>query len=177
VDEGRAATSPRSRTSGAEVAGDVAARPPRSVSERNRREFRRRWGQFLRYAPRTAARLARQQLTQPRPRTLLLALGIKGDAPGAVRAALAQTPDPPERVLVVTDSLQLAALRELGVGIEHVPGPGERQPELARGDYDTFLRHRLDLILAERPRPKRVLTAPGCRPPPPRIAPAADQGD
>jgi UDP:flavonoid glycosyltransferase YjiC (YdhE family) len=165
----------------AEASGWLAAGPEtgprRPASDRGQKEFRRRWTQFLRYAPRTALRLARQQLTQPRPRTLLLALGNTGDTPAAVRGALTQTPDPPERVLVITDSLQLAPLRELGVGIEHVPGPGERQPELARGDYDAFLRHRLDLILAERPRPKRVLTAPGCRPPPPRIAPAAGQGD
>ena len=41
---------------------------------------------------------------------------------------------------MVTDSLAaLGALRALGVGVEHVPGPGERQAELAGGAYEEFL--------------------------------------
>ncbi|MGH2954578.1 MAG: glycosyltransferase [Solirubrobacterales bacterium] len=150
-------------------------RAPRSPSSERgiagrAHSFRRRWGQFIRYAPRTVARLTRQQLTQPRPRTLVLALGIVGAPVGPVRDALARTPDPAERVLVVTDSLELGPLRELGVGIEHVPAEGERQPELAGADYNAFLLRRLELILAERPRPRRVLIAPGSRRPPPGFA-------
>lgn len=127
------------------------------------RGFRRRWGTFLASAPRTAVRLARQQLTQPRPRTAILAVGRpEGETAEAVRAALDQTPDPPERTLVITDALgELPALRALGVGIEHVPASGEHQAELAGGDYDDFLRRRIELILAERPRPRRTLTAAG----------------
>jgi len=60
-------------------------------------------------------------------------------------------------VLVVTDSLEIGALRRLGVGVEHVPAEGERQPELAGGDYDDFVRRRLALILAQRPRPRRTI--------------------
>ena len=66
--------------------------------------------------------------------------------------------------LVVTDSLALGPLRALGVGIEHVPGRAERQPELAGGTYEDFLRRRLDLILAERPKPRRTVVAPGGAP-------------
>lgn len=129
------------------------------------REFRRRWGTFLASAPRTAARLTRQQLTQPRARTVVLAVGIADDAVAdAVSTALEQTGEDPERTLVVTDSLALGPLRELGVGIEHVPARGERQPELAGGAYEDFLRGRLELICAERPKPRRMVVAPGGAP-------------
>jgi UDP:flavonoid glycosyltransferase YjiC (YdhE family) len=125
------------------------------------RDFRRRWGQFAASLPRTAVRLSRQQLTQPRPRTVIIALGIDGDVAAAVEAALFETPDPPGRVLVVTDSLAaLPALRALGVGIEHLPGRASRQAQLAGGPYDEFVRRRLELILDERPRPRRLLKAP-----------------
>jgi UDP:flavonoid glycosyltransferase YjiC (YdhE family) len=129
------------------------------------REFRRRWGQFFASAPRTAVRLTRQQLTQPRVRTVVLAVGIADEQiAAAVRAALAEAGEDPERTLVVTDSLALGPLRELGVGVEHVPARGERQPELAGGPYEDFLCGRLELILAERPEPRRVVVAPGGAP-------------
>ena len=62
-----------------------------------------------------------------------------------------------ERVLVVTDSLRIGALRALGVAVEQVPAAGERQPQLAGGDYESFLRRRLGLILAQRPRLRRAI--------------------
>ncbi len=74
-----------------------------------------------------------------------------------LEGALARTPDPPGRVLVITDSLEFAPLLRAGVGFEHVPGPGEAQAQLAGGDYHAFLSRRLALILAERPRPRRAL--------------------
>ncbi|MFL5870692.1 MAG: glycosyltransferase, partial [Solirubrobacterales bacterium] len=159
----------------AEAAGwlaESAARPPGSNGPRagsptrsGWRDFRRRWGQFAASLPRTAVRLTRQQLTQPRPRTVILALGIEGDVAEAVKAALAQTPDPPNRVLVVTDSLAaLGPLRALGVGIDHLPGRGSRQAELAGGPYDEFARRRLESILAERPAPRRTVVATGGQP-------------
>jgi hypothetical protein len=126
------------------------------------RDFRRRWGQFAASAPRTAVRLTRQQLTQPRPRTWIVAIGIDGDSADAVRAALEQAGERPARTLVITDDLgALPALRALGVGIEHVPARGSRQAELAAIPYDRFVRRRLDLVAAERPRPRRTLVAPG----------------
>jgi hypothetical protein len=70
---------------------------------------------------------------------------------------LAQTPDPPERVLVVTDSLAFSPLLDAGVGFEHIPAPSEPQAKLAPGAYEPFLRRRLALILAERSRPRRAL--------------------
>jgi UDP:flavonoid glycosyltransferase YjiC (YdhE family) len=127
----------------------------------------RRWRTFFASAPATALRLGRQLVTQPRPRTLVFALGLRGEAlERGVAEALEQTPDPPPRTLVITDSLELAALRDLGFGVEQVPAAGERQAELAGGDYEAFLRWRVELILAERPRPRRVLVAPGSRPAP-----------
>ena len=129
------------------------------------REFRRRWGQFLTSLPRTLARLTRQQLRQPRVRTVVLAVGIADDAiAAAVAAALEESGEEPARTLVVTDSLALGQLRALGVGIEHVPGRAERQPELAGGTYEDFVRRRLELILAERPEPRRTVVAPGGAP-------------
>jgi UDP:flavonoid glycosyltransferase YjiC (YdhE family) len=113
---------------------------------------------WLASVPRTVARLGGQSISMPRPRTLVLALAVPGEElERRVAAALGETPDPPEQVLVVTDSLEIGALRRMGVGVEHVPAEGERQPELAGGDYDDFVRRRLALILAQRPRPRRTI--------------------
>ena len=68
----------------------------------------------------------------------------------------------PERVLLVTDALQeLGAIRALGCGVEHVPARGSREAELAGGEYEAFRAARLELILAERPKPRRTIVAPG----------------
>jgi hypothetical protein len=75
-----------------------------------------------------------------------------------IHGVLERTPDPPRRVLVVTDSLAIGSAWRLDAGIEHVPGPGERQAELAGVGYEEFLRRRLALVLAHRPRFRRVLT-------------------
>ena len=130
------------------------------------RAWRRRWGTFVGSIPQTAVRLTRQQLTKPRTRVVIGALGLPGErVPGAVRAALAESQEEPRRVLVITDALgALGELRSLGVGVEHVPASGERQAELAGGDYEDFLRGRVELIHSERPRPRRVLVAPGSAP-------------
>jgi hypothetical protein len=88
---------------------------------------------------------------------LLLALGDEGEeVERRVATELSQAGDSPQEVLVVTDSLRIGALRGLGVAVEHVPGPGSRQAELAGGAYEAFLRRRLGLILAQRPRLRRA---------------------
>ncbi|MDX6580935.1 MAG: hypothetical protein QOI10_119 [Solirubrobacterales bacterium] len=127
------------------------------------REFRRRWGSFIASSPRTAVRLTRQQLTKPRAKALVLAIGIAPDAVvDAVRSALAEAGERPERTLVVTDALgALGELRRLGVGVEHIPARNSRQAELAGIGYDEFVERRLELIRAERPRARRVVVAPG----------------
>jgi hypothetical protein len=108
--------------------------------------------------PRTLARLGSQTVSGPRLRTLVVALGVEGTAlERGVGAALERTPDPPERVLVATDSLAIGSLRRTGVAVEHLPAANERQAELAGGDYGSFLRRRLGLILAQRPRFRRAL--------------------
>ena len=132
------------------------------------REFRRRWGSFIASAPRTAVRLTKQQLTKPRARALIVAIGVDpADVVVAVKNALAETGERPERTLVVTDALTaLAELRALGVGVEHIPARDSRQAELAGGRYEDFVEARLELIRAERPTPRRVVVAPGGAPVP-----------
>jgi hypothetical protein len=104
---------------------------------------------FARTLPQTVTRLVRQTISLPRPRTVILA--FEADE-RAIRDALERTPDPPEQVLVVTDSLAIGDVWRAGTGVEHIPGRGERQAELAGGDYEAFRRRRLGLILAHRPR-------------------------
>ena len=113
---------------------------------------------FVARLPVHAAAFVKQTIQRPAPRTVVLALGVgEGEMEGVVAEGLARTPDPPERVLFVSDSLELATLRAAGVGHEHVPGSAEPQAALAGGPYESFARGRLELILAERRRPKRVL--------------------
>jgi hypothetical protein len=117
-------------------------------------------------APQTVVRLTRQQLTQPRARALVLAVGIEpAEVDAAVTDALAEAGQPPQRTLVVTDSLAaLGRLRALGVGVEHIPARDSRQAALAGVPYQRFLAERLELIMAERPSPARLVVAPGGAP-------------
>lgn len=147
---------------------DLAAseRPSRPASPRWRKYLRdpvgsvRRAAPFAARLPLHAGALVKQTIQRRPPRTVIVAFGVpQGAMATAVEEALARTPDPAERVLVVTDSLELAPLRRLGVGFEHVPARGEAQPEAAGGGYEAFARRRLELILAERPRPRRLLGA------------------
>ncbi len=147
-------------------ATESAARPEGTARTGGGAQFRRRWGQFFASLPRTAWRLGRQQLTKPRARALVVAIGIDEHAVvAAVRAAIAEAGEAPARTLVVTDALAaLGEIRALGVGVEHVPARGSRQAELADQSYEDFLAHRLQLIRAERPKPRHVAVAPGSAP-------------
>ncbi len=109
---------------------------------------------FVRTVPRTIARLINQTLTLPRPTTIVLAVGADE---AAMRDALNRAQEPPERVLLVTDSLAIGEVWRAGTGVEQVPAAGERQAELAGGDYAEFRRRRLGLILAGRPRFRKAL--------------------
>ena len=147
-----------------ELAG--AAARPRVAASRFGRYLRspvrsvRAAAPFAARAPLHAAALAKQTIQRRPPRTMVLALGLKPEAvEAAVADALKRTPDPPERVLVVTDALELGALRRLGVGHEHLPAPDDVQAALSGTPYEDFARRRLELILAERPRPRRMLAA------------------
>ncbi len=130
-----------------------------------RRWLRQPLGSARRAAP-FAARLpvhfaafVKQTIVRRPPRTVVLALGVPdGALERGLEGALARTPDPPGRVLVITDSLEFEPLLRAGVGFEHVPAEGEAQAQLAGADYHEFQRRRLALILAERPRPRRALT-------------------
>jgi UDP:flavonoid glycosyltransferase YjiC (YdhE family) len=146
-----------SRRSSGGFAGNNPVNPP--LGEETRRNpflgarAARAWV-FVRTLPRTLARLVRQTLTSPRPRTLILAFGADEQE---ILGAIERAEDPPERILVVTDSLAIGEVWRAGTAVEHVPGPGERQTELSGHDYESFRRRRLDLILARRPRARTVI--------------------
>ncbi len=134
--------------------------PPPSAAVRARRAWI-----FASTVPRTLARVVAQRLRRPRMRVLVTALGIGSD-PGAIERAISGAGERPERIVVITDRLEFAALLRAGVGFEHVPAPGERQAELASGSYEAFRDRRVELIRARRSRPKRVVDARGEPPAP-----------
>jgi hypothetical protein len=109
---------------------------------------------FVRTLPKTLARLIQQTLSWPRPRTIVLAFGA-GEK--EILEAIERAEDPPERVLVVTDSLAIGQVWRAGTGVEHIPGPGEPQAELSNYEYEEFRRRSLGLILAHRPRLQRAV--------------------
>jgi hypothetical protein len=109
---------------------------------------------FVRTLPQTVSRLIRQTISLPRLRTLVLAFGADEQQ---ILNAIERAPDPPERILLVTDSLAIGEVWRAGTGVEHVPGRGERQAELSGLDYDAFRRRRLGLILRHRPRLRNII--------------------
>jgi UDP:flavonoid glycosyltransferase YjiC (YdhE family) len=142
----------------AERAGSTAATAASAPDAAVR--ARRAWI-FASSVPRTVARVAAQRLRRPRTRVVVVALGLDHDRyPDELDRALAETGEPPERVLVITDRLEFAPLLAAGVGFEHVPAPGARQAELAGGAYEAFRARRIELIRARRPRPRRVIELP-----------------
>ncbi len=126
---------------------------PFDARRRRRARAARAWV-FVRTLPRTVSRLIRQTVSLPRLRTIVLALGADERS---ISDALEGAPDPPERILVVTDSLAIGEVWRAGTGVEHIPGPEERQASLAGTGYEEFRRRRLALILAHRPRLRRVI--------------------
>ena len=91
------------------------------------------------------------------PRLLVLALGLAdAELPARLRAAIAG--EQPERVLVITDSYDFAALRALGVGFEHLAalpaGRAPTDPELGR------LAQRLRLLVRGRKPIRAVALGP-----------------
>jgi hypothetical protein len=111
---------------------------------------------FVRTLPRTLTRLIKQTLILQRPTTIVLGFGADE---GAIRDALGRAAEPPERILLVTDSLAIGDVWRAGTGVEHIPAAGERQAELAGADYAAFRRRRLGLILAGRPRFRNAIPA------------------
>ncbi len=98
--------------------------------EVRRRGHLNRWLRLSAHAvgptlPLVAALGARDLLRHPerrRPRLLILALGVADDALiSRIKAAMARAAVPPDRVLVLTDSLLFSQLRALGVGFELLP--------------------------------------------------------
>jgi len=91
---------------------------------------------------------ARDLLRNPErraPRLVVLALGLpEGELVPRVRSALGE--EEPSRALVLTDSLDFAALRSLGVGFELLPTGNDLPP----GPEPTRLHERLRLLLRGR---------------------------
>ena len=118
---------------------------------------RRAWI-FVSSVPRTLARVTSQRLSRPRTRVVILALGLDPRRHRAeLERAIADAGEPPERILVITDRLELAPLLGAGVGFEHVPAAGDRQAELAGVPYERFRDARVELIRGHRPAPRRVV--------------------
>jgi hypothetical protein len=59
-------------------------------------------------------RLTGQTLSLPRPRTIVLAFAA---TEAAILQAIERAPDPPERILVVTDSLAIGEVWRAGTGV------------------------------------------------------------
>jgi UDP:flavonoid glycosyltransferase YjiC (YdhE family) len=142
---------------------ELAATPPVPP-----RDGRRRLLEGIAPTPariRAGIAFASQTIRRRPASTVVLALGVdSAELEQALLRTLRDTPDPPERVLVITDCLNFGALRRAGVGYEHIPARGELQPKLAGGDYEQFARERLALILAGRPAVRRVLAIGGVDP-------------
>lgn len=144
------------RLAAAQVAGE--ATDPEGYAGPSLGIRARRGWIFVSSVPRTLVRVVSQRLRRPRPRVLVLALGLdEGRYENELARALAEVGESPEHVLVITDRLDFSTLLRLGVSFEHVPAQGERQPELAGGDYEGFRSRRIELIRARRARPRRVI--------------------
>ena len=84
----------------------------------------RRAAPFAARLPLHVAAFVRQTIVRRPPRTVVLALDVaQGALERELADALARTPDPPGRVLVVTNSLDFAPLRRAGVGVRARAGP------------------------------------------------------
>jgi len=91
----------------------------------------------------------------PRPELACIAVEVPSDELSTeVDRLLAEVTDP-ARLLVITDSDDLAALRRAGVAFEYVPPRSELAAHLPELDYDRWLQARLDAVLADR-RPART---------------------
>lgn len=133
--------------------GFARERPPAGLRVRARRAWI-----FGASVPRTLARLARQRAGRPRTRVVIVAVGLPSDRHRAeVESAIAASGEEPARILVVTDRLEFAHLLAAGVGFEHVPGADSAQARVAGVAYERFRERRIELILARRPRPRRVV--------------------
>ncbi len=84
----------------------------------------RRAAPFVARLPLHAAAFVRQTIVRRPPRTVVLALDVaQGALERELEDALARTPDPPGRVLVVTNSLDFAPAAASGGGVRARSGP------------------------------------------------------
>jgi hypothetical protein len=86
----------------------------------------------------------------PSPELVCIALDTPPTELAAEIDRLVATVGDPARVLVITDSTDLATLRRAGVAFEYVPPRTEVARHLPDVDYDTWLEARLDAALAAR---------------------------
>jgi hypothetical protein len=139
----------------------MLAGSPAAPKVRDRRRFNR-WLRLSSHAvgpslPLVAALGARDLLRPPerrKPYLAILAVGVPESEPIA-RTEDARGDTPPERVLVLTDSLAFGDLRRLGVGFELLP-PWPRPGDPGRPSRED-VRRRVEILLAGR-RPLRAVS-------------------
>lgn len=84
-----------------------------------------------------------------RPRALLSAFGVPGEElESQLVAGIAALGEPAGRILAITDTLELATLRRLGIGFERVPTAGELGLDPDSPSYRAQLDGRVEGILA-----------------------------
>ncbi len=84
-----------------------------------------------------------------RPKALVYALGVgDDDFEVELREAVAGLEVPPGRVMVLTDSLQMAAMRRLGVAFQRIPTPGELGLTFDDRAYRRLLDERFDAAMS-----------------------------
>ncbi len=84
-----------------------------------------------------------------RPKAIVYALGCpEQDFERELKKAVESLGVPHGRVIVITDSLQLALMRRLGVGFQRVPAPGELGLDFDDPAYRRLLDERFDLAMS-----------------------------
>ncbi len=155
---------PSGAAEAAEWLARLAAGERADPSTRRRGAFYRWWnlsshpiGPSL---PLSLGQAARDLLAHPErraPRALVIAFGLAADGfAGQLADAVKQLGAEPSRTLVISDSRDFAALRQLGVGFERVPG----RNEYAGPDWSAFVTRRIGLLLRSR-QPRRGVVIGG----------------
>lgn len=147
-----------SEPSGTKPSGRAGSRLPAALSVSL--DIARRIGPRL---PLVLLRRARDRLRNPpppSPKLAVIALGLPADdLIGRLHELARSEGTEPRRVLAITDSLELTALRRAGFAFEYVPAP-ERAARISDEPYATFASRRVEAALAARPHLRRIDLAP-----------------
>lgn len=144
---------------GAEAAAEWLAglaegeRPKRSVRRKGRfhRWYRHSSHPVGPSLPLAVALTARDLVSHPerrRPKAIVYALDVPEDEfEQELEAAIDSFGVPRERVMVITDSLELAMIRRMGAGVHRVPAPAELGLDFDDRQYRRLLEERFELAL------------------------------